>query len=140
MSLPLLFKLLKRVQPGLKADHKAPEVAQGLARVRALTRRGAVLMNSQLKVGNLTLCSSKHVLECAGRSIPLTPTEFALLEKLMRRAGIVVRKETLAEAGWKHQSDFSDDSLYVFMRALRAKIHSESQSVVLQTVRCGLHP
>ena len=106
-----------------------------LARLRALSRRSPVLLERQLKVGNLVLRTDTHALECDGRAIALTPTEFMLMETLMQRSGFVVTKEVLTKIGWSGQADVSDDTLYVFMRALRSKLLFERQPVLLHTVR-----
>ena len=106
-----------------------------LARLRALTRRSPVLQERQLRAGSLLLRPETHAVECDGASIPLTPTEFALMELLMQRAGYVVRKEALAEAGWGNDSDLNEDKLYVFMRALRTKLQFQRQPVLLHTIR-----
>jgi DNA-binding response OmpR family regulator len=117
-------------------DHmsKPFDMAVLLARLRALTRRPLSLLEHQLSVGRLFIRPSTHCVECDGVAIPLTPTEYALMELLMRRAGQVVRKETLAETGWG-SDDLNEDKLYVFMRALRTKIKFERQPVLLHTIR-----
>ena len=89
-----------------------------LARLRALTRRSPVLLDCRLEAGGLTLRRDTHALECDGEAIALTPTELALMETLMQRAGLVVTKEELIRVGWSGGADVSDDTLYVFMRAL----------------------
>ena len=57
------------------------------------------------------------------------------METLMQRAGLVVTKEVLVRIGWSGYADVSDDTLYVFMRALRSKIQFERQPVLLHTIR-----
>ena len=106
-----------------------------LARLRAVARRSPVMLEPQLRVGALLLRHDIHALECGGRAIALTPTEFALMEVLMQRAGFVVTKDVLTRIGWSSHADVSDDTLYVFMRALRNKIQFERQPVLLHTVR-----
>ncbi len=106
-----------------------------LARLRALIRRPSALVMGPLQVGDLLLRSDTHEVECAGRSISLTPMEFTLLEALMQRAGKVVRKEDLAEIGWGTEAAFQESTLYVFIRALRSKLHSPERPDVLHTVR-----
>lgn len=44
-------------------------------------------------------------------------------------------RDVLIEAGWGGGAEVSDNTLYVFIRALRAKIASGSEPQVLQTVR-----
>jgi two-component system OmpR family response regulator len=55
-----------------------------LARVRALIRRGPVERPVMVRVGDLSLNPARHEVERGGARIGLTPTEFALLEYLMR--------------------------------------------------------
>ena len=110
------------------------DMAVLLARLRALTRRPHTLQEQHLCVGRLYLRSTTHSVECDGVSIPLTPIEYSLMELLMRRAGYVVRKESLSETGWG-SDDLNEDKLYVFMRALRMKVTFETQPVLIHTVR-----
>ena len=66
--------------------------------------------------------SCKHELRRGSRSVSLTRTEYALLETLMRRAGCIVSRDALVEAGWGGDAEVSEGTLYVFIRGLRAKI------------------
>src|SRR6516164_5797729 len=70
-----------------------------LARLRALLRRGEAAAR-RLEAGDLTLDPGGHVVTCAGKTVNLTKTEFLLLEVLLRNAGHVVSRETIAEAVW----------------------------------------
>ena len=106
-----------------------------LARVRALVRRPSTLVQGPLRVGDLILHVGTHEIECGDRRSGLTPMEFTLLEALMQRVGQVVRKEDLATVGWGTDQPFSEDTLYVFIRALRTKLHSLDRPGVLHTVR-----
>jgi len=65
----------------------------------------------------------------------LTPTEFVLLERLMRRAGRVVSREDLIEAVWGIDRDVERNTLDVFIFQLRSKLESGGASRLLQTVR-----
>ncbi len=106
-----------------------------LARVRALVRRGPVTCPNDLRFMDLALNRRTHELERGGRRTPLTRTEFELVEVLMRRAGTIVPREVLAEAGWGGDADVSDSTIYVFMRSLRAKISQPGEDQLLHTVR-----
>jgi len=106
-----------------------------LARVRALSRRCPATYPSELRFEDLVLDSRTHELKRGDRVVALTRTEFALLETLMRRAGWIVPREALAEAGWGGEMDVSDSTLYVFIRALRAKIAQSSERQLLHTAR-----
>lgn len=106
-----------------------------LARLRALTRRKAVIQSDILQVGNLILRNDVHSIECDDTLVPLTRTEFALTEVLMKNAGRIVSKETLVDIGWGLGGEMNEHNLYVFIRALRGKIHIAHGAAVLQTVR-----
>lgn len=106
-----------------------------LARVRALTRRGPVAYPPDLQFEDLTLTSRTHELRRGERTASLTRTEFALLEKLIRRAGCIVPRDVLVEAGWGGGAEVSDSTLYVFIRSLRAKITCPGERPLLHNAR-----
>ena len=64
-----------------------------LARLRALTRRSAHGRPAVLQVADLCLDPGAHTVRRGSATIPLTPTEFSILESLMRRAGRVVPRQ-----------------------------------------------
>jgi DNA-binding response OmpR family regulator len=105
------------------------------ARIRAVSRRGAGTRTDQLEFDDLKLDRRTYELLRKGRSVPLTRTEFALLEKLMRNAGSIVPKDVLVEAGWGVGADVNDSTLYVFVRALRHKIAIDGEAQLLHTAR-----
>ncbi len=106
-----------------------------LARIRALARRGPAAYPADLQFEDLALSSRTHELRRGDRTVPLTRTEYALLEVFMRRAGCVVPRNVLVEAGWGGAAEVSDGTLYVFIRALRAKIAQAGERQLLHTVR-----
>jgi len=106
-----------------------------LARMRAASRRVAERPREVLRVGDLVLRPQTCEFERAGRVESLTRTEYVLLETLMRRAGAIVPREVLIAEGWSLSSDVSFDSLYVFIRSLRAKLTRSPETEMLHTVR-----
>lgn len=106
-----------------------------LARVRAVARRAPASEAAELSFHDLHLNATTYEIRRGNRSAPLTRTEYALLETLMRRPGAVVRRETLIEQGWGVESDVNGASLYVFIRSLRAKITQPGEPELLHTVR-----
>jgi DNA-binding response OmpR family regulator len=104
-----------------------------LARVRALSRRGPVAYPADLQFQDLVLKARTHEMQRGDRVLPLTRTEYGILEVMIRRAGCVVPRDVLVEAGWGGGAEVSDNTLYVFIRSLRSKIGGEPQ--LLHTVR-----
>ena len=106
-----------------------------LARVRALTRRGPAAYPTDLRFEDLALNTRTHELRRGERATALTRTEYALMETLMRRAGCIVPRDVLVEAGWGGAAEVSDSTLYVFIRGLRAKIALPVECQLLHTAR-----
>jgi DNA-binding response OmpR family regulator len=104
-----------------------------LARVRALSRRGPAAYPADLQFQDLVLKARTHEMQRGDRVLPLTRTEYGILEVMIRRAGCVVPRDVLVEAGWGGGAEVSDNTLYVFIRSLRSKIGGEPQ--LLHTVR-----
>lgn len=109
--------------------------AELLARVRALTRRVAEPSGSTLTVGPLSLdLATRRVLR-AGREVDITPTEFSLLEFLMRHAGQVVSRRMVCEHLWDADWEGVTNVVDVHVSRLRAKIDRGFEASLLQTVR-----
>jgi len=106
-----------------------------LARIRAVSRRAAAAQPPELTFADLRLNPGTYQLRRGQRTVALTRTEYALLETLVRRAGMVVPREVLIEEGWGLGSDVSDANLYFFVRALRSKITQPGETELLHTVR-----
>ena len=72
-----------------------------LARIHALLRRSSPqLVASLLKAGDLELDRTSHRVRRSGRDVHLGPTEYRLLEYLMRSPGRVYSREQLLDAVW----------------------------------------
>jgi two-component system response regulator MprA len=106
-----------------------------LAKVRATERRIPLAAPQTLEFEDLILRPHLCELQRGTRIEPLTRTETALLETLMRRARTVVPHAVLIEQGWGTETDVSFDSLYVFVRALRGKLTKPGEREWLHTVR-----
>ena len=72
---------------------------------------------------------AQGALEALPRRISLTRTEYSLLELLMRRAGRVVSRDSLVEAVCGFDSEVRNNTLYAFMRLLRARSPERGGSV-----------
>ena len=106
-----------------------------LARFRAVSRRAPTAHPADLTFLDLKLNPGTYQMHRGDRTVSLTRTEFALLESLIRRAGMVVPRGVLIEEGWGKETDVSDANLYFFMRSLRSKITQPGEAELLHTVR-----
>ncbi|GAB3499615.1 response regulator transcription factor [Nocardiopsis coralliicola] len=96
--------------------------AELIARVRALARRAAPPLPPVLNRSGITLDPANHTVERDGRSVPLTPKEFAVLEVLMRANGTVVSAEGLLEKAWDENADPFTNVVRVTVMTLRKKL------------------
>jgi len=106
-----------------------------LARLRAVSRRGAIPEPVPLRAADLTLNPASREVMRGGRRIALTRTEYSLLELLMKRCGRVVARENLIEAVWGFDSDVRSNTLDAFIRLLREKVDAAGDSKLIHTVR-----
>ncbi|WP_437203101.1 response regulator transcription factor [Planctomicrobium sp. SH664] len=106
-----------------------------MARLRAITRRSLKSHSQQLVVGPLTLDLSNRRVTRDGREIELTPTEFSLLEFLMRNAGQVVTRKMLCEHLWESDWEGVTNVIEVHINRLRGKIDRDFDGQLVQTVR-----
>ena len=101
------------------------------ARVRALIRRFQGHRDHLLQVENIILNLSTQQVTFEGQQIELTPKEFALLSRLMMRAGQTVNREILQQDLYSWQDDLSSNTLEVHIHNLRRKLGKER----IKTVR-----
>ena len=106
-----------------------------LARLRSVARRGSAPRPTCLRVADLTLDPAARQALRGQREIRLSPTEYRLLELLMRRAGRVVTRTAIVEAVWGLENDIEENTLDAFVRLLRGKVDKGFSPKLIQTVR-----
>jgi two-component system, OmpR family, response regulator len=107
-----------------------------LARVESLVRRAqGTGIQTLLVVADLRMNLLSHKVERAGKTIPLQPREFKLLEFLMRHAEHAVTRTMLLENVWEHHFDPQTNVIDVHMSRLRQKIDDGFSPPLLHTVR-----
>jgi two-component system OmpR family response regulator len=106
-----------------------------LARIRALDRRHNELRSLSLRVADLTLDVPQRRVLRAQREIHLTPTEFRLLEFLIRREGKVASRRAILDAVWGTSENVEENTLDAFVRLLRRKIDEGEPVRLIHTVR-----
>ena len=101
------------------------------ARLRALLRRsgaGAEL----LRFAGVELDLAAHRATRRGERLPLTKTEFALLELFLRNPGRVLSRTQLFESVWGYDFGPESNGLWVYIGYLRRKM---GEPRLIQTVR-----
>ncbi len=103
-------------------------IRKQLARVRTGDDAG-----SQLRIGDIHIDVSRHVVQVGAKVITLTATEFKLLEILARRRGRVQSRDRLLQDVWGYENPIDSRTVDTHMRRLREKLGQAA--LHLETVR-----
>lgn len=108
-----------------------------LARVRALLRRPAQILDETLKVGDLSLEPKHYKVKRGGVDISLSSREFSLLYYFMRYPNQVHTKEKIIAHVWDFDANILPNTVEVTIKNLRKKIDQPfaSKPQLIQTVR-----
>ena len=109
-------------------------IAELLARLRSLARRGAVERPTVLEAGDLSLDPASRVVKRGEVEVQLSAKEFALLEAFMRRPEIVLSRLQLLEHAWDSAYEAQSNVVDVYVRRLREKIDRPFGRRSLETV------
>jgi two-component system OmpR family response regulator/two-component system copper resistance phosphate regulon response regulator CusR len=106
-----------------------------LARIDAVHRRTAHKPAMELQAGELHLSLATKRLTLGDRTIDLTPTEFSMLELLMRYTGQVVTRKMLCEHVWGFDWDGPTNVIEVHVNRLRGKLDKGREESLIRTIR-----
>ena len=120
------------------ADDYLPKpfvIAELVARVRALGRRGGESKSTVLYVADLMLDTLKRKAQRGGKVMELTTREFRLLEFLMRPPGRICSRMAIIEKVWDYDFDPGTNVVDVYIMRLREKLDDGFEPKLLHTVR-----
>ena len=98
------------------------QMAELIARIRALGRRPTTLTPPRMVIGDLDIEPARRRVTRAGRELSLTRKEFGVLEVLAAAAGNVVSAEELLDRVWDEAADPFTNAVRITMMTLRRKL------------------
>jgi two-component system OmpR family response regulator len=113
------------------------ELAELMARLRALIRRQPVERPVILEVGDLRLDPATRQAWRGTQAVELPAKSFALLEVFMRRPGVVLSRYELLESAWDSGYENRSNVVDQHIRALRDRIDRPFGATSVETVRGG---
>lgn len=93
-----------------------------VSRMKAVRRRSAPESMHAFRSGSFEVDFERHRVSVAGVESRLTPTEFSILEMLVRHAGKIVTRSRMLKELWGPMGDVEEGSLRVHIASLRRKI------------------
>lgn len=111
-------------------------MAELVARVRSVLRRGRSGGKLNIELGNVALDPTSRRVNIAGQSIELLKKEFDILLYFMQRPDHIVDKVTLAEAVWGDYADESDNFHFVYaqIKNLRRRLAEAEATIEIRSV------
>ena len=106
-----------------------------LARVKALLRRSGGPKNNLIEASGICLDLNSYRITINGNEIQISPTEYKLLEVLMRNPDRAFERSQLLDRVWGRQVYVEERTVDVHMLRLRKILKPHGLDATLQTVR-----
>ncbi len=113
---------------------KPIDIAELLARVRALGRRIPQWQGDELSLGSLRLHWATLTVSCGEQQARLSLREAQLLEYFLRHPRQILSRAQIEQALWSWQSDLGDNAVTVQTRRLRQRLQSIGAAGWIKTI------
>jgi DNA-binding response OmpR family regulator len=110
-------------------------VAELMARIRAVMRRGQSDSATALEIGDLAIDLTTRTVHRGKRRVDLSPKEYSLLEYLARNQEHILSRSMILQHVWNCQYDPQTNVVDVHINRLRRKIDDEAAYPLIHTVR-----
>jgi two-component system KDP operon response regulator KdpE len=113
-------------------------IAELLARIRAVLRRGREADVPRVVVGDIAIDLERRVVTKAGTEVRLTATEYGLLRVLARHAGKVLTHRQLLRQVWGDLEGDNVSEVRVYINYLRRKLEDDPAQPRLLLTEIGV--
>ncbi len=101
------------------------------ARLRALLRRHNGRAQSEIRHGEIVLDPAAHNVTLSGKSVDVSPREYAVLHLLLENVGKVMSRSRLEDGLYSWDGDVESNAIEVYIHHLRKKLGSS----LIRTIR-----
>ena len=118
-------------------DYLTKPFASGelLARLRAITRRGAEFVGDELQAGNTTLDKNTHELRAKKGAVKLAAKEYQIMDMLLQNSRQIIPRETFVEKIWGFDNEAEYNSIEVYVSFARKKLSAIGSDLQIKAVR-----
>ncbi len=109
--------------------------AELVARIVAIERRKTKTPVTELRVGTLKVELTSRLVKRGDKEIDLTPTEYKLVEFMMRNSDQVVTRRMLCEHLWESDWEGVTNVIEVHINRLRNKLNKGFETDLIHTIR-----
>lgn len=106
-----------------------------VARIRTLARRGSTANGPVINLGELSVDMARRLLTADGIEVPVTPSEYNLVEYLSLRRGRVVSKTQLRDMLCNADSESVSNTVEVLVSNVRKKLADAGAREIIHTKR-----
>ncbi len=104
------------------------------ARMQALLRRGKVMLDSVIRVGELTMDTLKRTLHRGDDPVSLTRKEYSLMEYLMKNPDTALSRSMILEHVWNADSDPFSNTVEAHIMNIRKKMNAGNKKDIIRNV------
>lgn len=108
-----------------------------VARIQAVSRREAKVIDQVLSINGLVMCTKSYVVKCDGNTVHLSNKEFTLLRYLMDNNGKVLSRNLILEKVWDMNADPFTNTIDVHIQRLRKKIGNRGKEFIITVPGVG---
>lgn len=111
------------------------DMGELLARVRAITRRGAGTASDTISYGDLSLNKQSFELSTSKETIRLGGKEYGIIELLISNPASLISTEKIMERVWGYDSEAEINVVWVYISSLRKKLAQIGSAVEIKAAR-----
>ncbi len=111
------------------------EIAEVLARVRALLRRPQSIQYKPIKIRDIELDQKAKTVTLKGEQVKLHPQEMTVLELMMSNPGRVFSGEELLSRAWPTDSDATNEAVRTVILRIRQKLDLDEDNPLITTIK-----
>lgn len=111
------------------------ELAELVARIKALIKRTGNIQSEKVKINKITFDFNKMIISFGGKKIPFSKKEYQIIKYLIHNRGHILEKDQILDNVWIHSDEKDPNIVNVYINRIRNKIKEAGASDFIENVR-----